>query len=345
MKERKIESLDCIRGIACIIVLIAHIVSVSPHIGKYASGCGKIGVWCFMIMSGFLSIYPYINGAKDSKEYNFKSVLLYYLKKIKTLYPAFLVALLLGMYTGLIPSLESALRHLLCMESIGHFWYMPVIIKFYIIFPVFVILYRLVKENNLIYGLMVCLVIIVFCVAFPFTKCTENSNMLRWYVPVFGLGMLLAIIYNSLKTRLVDKAIFDIICIIFILGIVIFTPLFREIIWGITPSGWLQNKYLLMGILWSGVIFCVLYSKYIKQALGKSKIFTWISAISYEMYLIHYIVLLRLNVLVSDMVVKSLLVVVISTVLSVLVHFVFYCIYKKIDKTFHTTNQIKKEAV
>lgn len=334
MKEKKIESLNCIRGIACLIVLAAHIVAFTPNIGQYASGCGKIGVWCFMIMSGFLSIYPYISGVKDCKEYNFESVLFYYFKKIKTLYPAFLVALLLGIYTGLIPNLKSAIKHLLCLESIGHFWYMPVIIKFYIIFPAFVILYRLVKENNLIYGLTVSLIMIVLGVVFPFTKCAENSNMLRWYVPVFCMGILLAIIYNALKTRLEDKAIFDVLCVAFIVGIVIFTPLFRELIWGISPSGWLQNKYLLMGTLWSGVILSVLYSKYFKYVLVKSKIFAWISAISYEMYLIHYIVLLKLNILVSDVAVKALLVVVISTVLSVAVHFIINQLNKMYGKAF-----------
>ncbi len=323
MKEKKIEIVDSIRGIACLIVLFAHIVASSPYIGKYASGCGKIGVWCFMIMSGFLSIYPYINGTRDCKEYNFKSILKYYLKKIKTLYPAFLVALLIGMYTGLIPDFKSLVKHLVCVESIGHFWYMPVIIKFYILIPVFVLLYRFVKENNLVYGIVVGLLAVILGVVFPFTKCAENSNMLRWYVPVFCMGMVLALVYNWIKDKMSDKTVFDVLCLLFICGILVFTPLYREKIWGITPSGWLQNKYLLMGTLWSGVILCTLFSKYIKVVLVKSRVFAWISSISYEMYLIHYIVLQKLNLVVSDMTLKTVLVVFISVVLSIGVHCLF----------------------
>ncbi len=327
MNEKKIEIFSSFRGIACLIVLCAHIIASSPYIGKYASGCGKIGVWCFMIMSGFLSIYPYINGARNYNDYNIKSIGKYYLKKIITLYPAFIIGLLLGMYTGLVPNLKVAVKHLLCMESIGHFWYMPVIIKFYILFPVFILIYRILKGNNLVYGVAVGLIGIICSVMFPFTKCPENSNLVRWYIPVFCMGVILALIYSQIKDKLSDKALFDILSMVFIGGILVFTPLGREKIWGITPSGWLQNKYLLMGVLWSGVILCTLLSKYIKVVLVKSKIFVWISAISYEIYLIHFIVLMKLNLIVSDMAYRALLVVIISVVLSIISHIAIkYCI-------------------
>lgn len=320
MKENKIEILDNIRGIACIIVLFAHIVASSPYIGVYANGCGKIGVWCFMVMSGFLSMYPYISRKKDCTDYNSKSVITYYLKKIKTLYPAFLLALLLAMYTGLVPSAESFLMHLLCVESIGHFWYMPVIIKFYIIFPLFVVLYRLVKKSNLLYGIWVSIILLALGVIFPFERCAENSNQLRWYVPVFCMGILLALIYDALKDKLSEMLIFDVTSILFVVGIMIFTPYFRQVIWDIQPGSWLQNKYILMGALWCGVIFSLAFSKVFKNVLIKSKIFAWISTISYELYLIHFTVLLKLNLLISDMTIKAILVIVISVVLSILLH-------------------------
>lgn len=321
MKEKKIEIFSSLRGIACLIVVCAHIIASSPYIGKYASGCGKIGVWCFMIMSGFLSIYPYISGARDYKDYNLKSIGNYYLKKIGTLYPAFLVGLLLGMYTGLIPNLEVAVKHLLCIESVGHFWYMPVIIKFYILFPVFVLFYRFIKGNNMIYGVLIGTIAVIISVVFPFSKCPENSNLLRWYTPVFCMGMILALIYNWTKDKISNKLIFDVLSLAFICGIWLFTPLGREYIFGIAPSGWLQNKYLLMGALWSGIILCVLLSKYFKVVLIRCKMFAWLSVISYEMYLIHYIILQKLNFILIDMTLKTLLVVVISLALSVVMHY------------------------
>ena len=58
MDQKRVGYIDSLRGIACLFVLIARIVSVS-EVGSYVSGCGKIGVWLFMVLSSFLMIYPY----------------------------------------------------------------------------------------------------------------------------------------------------------------------------------------------------------------------------------------------------------------------------------------------
>lgn len=321
MKDNRNKIIDSIKGIACMIVLFAHIVASNHSIGKYANGCGKIGVWCFMIMSGFLSIWPYISGIKDCEGYNIKYVLKYYCKKIFTLYPAFVLALLLGIYTGRISNIRVMFRHLFCVESIDHFWYMIVIIKFYILFPLFVFLLKALKDNKTFYGILIGLMMIVTSVLFPYTSCPGNSNLLRYYIPVFCMGMIMALIYNWVKDNLSNKLFFDVLCLVFVCVVIACTPWGREKLWGIAPSTWLQNKYLLMGALWSGIILCVLLSKYIKVVFVKCKIFLWISAISYEIYLIHYIVLMKLNLMVSDFAYRSLLVVIISIVLSVLIHY------------------------
>ena len=56
-RMKKLISINVLRGIACLIVLFAHIISTSATYGMYVSGCGKIGVWCFLVISGFLTVY------------------------------------------------------------------------------------------------------------------------------------------------------------------------------------------------------------------------------------------------------------------------------------------------
>ena len=46
--------LTAIRGFACLLVIIAHILSGMPYIGINVAGTGKIGVWLFFILSAFL---------------------------------------------------------------------------------------------------------------------------------------------------------------------------------------------------------------------------------------------------------------------------------------------------
>lgn len=78
MKQEKIQSIDSIRGIACIIVIISHVIFFDQQIGIYANGCGKIGVTCFLIMSGFLSFLPYVSSDKDCNNISINFVLKYY---------------------------------------------------------------------------------------------------------------------------------------------------------------------------------------------------------------------------------------------------------------------------
>ena len=62
-------------------------------------------------------------------------------------------------------------------------------------------------------------------------------------------------------------------------------------IWKIEPDGYLQNKYLFIGTIWSIMIICIANSRYIHSVLEEAKILPWIGKISYSIYLIHFVVL------------------------------------------------------
>ena len=125
--NKKLEWLESIRGIACLIVFLAHIISRDFRIGIYASGCGKIGVWVFMLISGMLSILPYIHN--ENLLFHIKKLPNYYVKKILKIYPSYLVAILMAWILGFI-EFESIPKYIFIIETWGHLWFMPVIIKF-----------------------------------------------------------------------------------------------------------------------------------------------------------------------------------------------------------------------
>ena len=56
--QKNIAWLSSLRGIGCLFVLAAHLGASSTNYGMYFNGCGKIGVWLFMIFSGFWFLYP-----------------------------------------------------------------------------------------------------------------------------------------------------------------------------------------------------------------------------------------------------------------------------------------------
>ena len=109
--------LDALRGIACLIVLLAHILSTIPSVGIRVSGCGKIGVWLCFVLSGFFVYYPWV---KNNKKVNWKDAFPFYIKRFFRIYPVYLVVLLVCIFLKYVTTID-ALKHLLLLQGYGHF--------------------------------------------------------------------------------------------------------------------------------------------------------------------------------------------------------------------------------
>lgn len=125
--------MDSLRGIACLIVLIAHILASIPSVGVRVSGCGKIGVWLLFILSGFWSFYPY---CKNNSGFETGNILAFYVKRIFRIYPSYIIVLSFCVLLGY-PDMDfhMLIKHILLLQGIGHFWTIPVEMKFYLIVP------------------------------------------------------------------------------------------------------------------------------------------------------------------------------------------------------------------
>lgn len=301
MKD-KIKWLESLRGIACLIVLFAHILSTHPIYGMYASGCGKIGVWIFMILSGYFLLLPY---STSKKNFGLKDIFPYYLKKLVKLFPIYILTLFVAYRFGFILGLKGIVEHLTLQSGWGHLWYMPVIIKFYIISPIFLMLFCILKKylkNKGIYCYIIVLlsICIFLSLKFPYTAYIENSIDLKWYLPVFVMGMLVALIYSILNKHLNNSFVFDILALCALVMIVIQTPVFRKILYNMPPSRFLQNQYLYMGLFWSIFLFTASFGKLFIKLFTYSKILQKAGEYSFYIYLSHYIILIKLRALYPD---------------------------------------------
>ncbi len=286
--QKRIENIDTIRGFACLLILFAHIISRNPEIGMYVNGCGKIGVWFFLVASGFLSLLPYIDDV-NVKPVNSKTMLAFYCKKIVKLYPVYILVLLIGLIVKWLPSVNDVILHIFALEGYGHLWYMPVIVKFYLIFPIVAHIAKRTPANLLAFELL--LVAVVLAVLFPYTTYEENSIRLYWYLPVFIMGMILAIVIKLCGDKMNKSYVWDVIALIDVATMFMMTPLARKLIWNIEPSPWLQNKYIYFGIMWSLFIWCIKYGKATDEILKNIRPLRFVGSISYEVYLIHFIII------------------------------------------------------
>jgi len=302
--------LDSLRGIACLMVMIAHIISTDSKIGMYAWGCGTVGVWFFMVLAGFLLLYRYLED--DNKNFGVSELPKYYLGKVLRLVPSYFLAIVMATVMGLI-NISDWKAHMLLKYGWGHFWYMPVIIKFYLVAPVILLLYSYLKKKRRGKLFFSAFLLIFFCIislVFSYKSYPSQSLTLIWYVPVFIMGMFLAILMHflSIKSRNADIFVF-----IPIISVLIFTPLFRKLIWGIEPSYYLSNKYMYVGAMWGLFVFFLEKGNVWKSLFEKSIILQKIGDYSYDIYLVHFIIVIKLSMMgVSNLLLKLLIVIGVS---------------------------------
>ena len=312
MNERT-NYLTSIRGFACLIVFIAHLISTIPEIGIYVSGCGKIGVWLFFILSALLLTLQW----NKEENINITNIIKFYIKRIFRIYPCYIIVLILAFFIGYIDNITTILKHLFLLEGFGHLWTIPVEFVFYLILPFLIILIKKFKKTK--YQIIFLFTILIISeILFPYFLYEENSINIKWYIPVFIMGILLSYSFKYFEKKNLSSIFFDIICLVVLLFMLFSTPYFRQILFNIKPDSYLQNKYLYFGIGWCIILVSIQNSKYIIKYLNKSKTLIKLGNISFPLYLVHYIILNLLTI--DNILLYFLSVFVISIFLSVILN-------------------------
>lgn len=134
--NNRIPSLDGIRGVACLLVVLSHSIELYSHSVRY-SLIGALGVLIFFSLSGFLIGHLYI-----SSEFNSPNVRKYLISRFSRIVPAYYLAVLIYLiidffiqpYYGM--GLTNIVRSLLFVSSVGVFWSIGPEIQFYLFFCV-----------------------------------------------------------------------------------------------------------------------------------------------------------------------------------------------------------------
>lgn len=131
--------------------------------------------------------------------------LAFYTNRIFRIYPAYIIALGVCVLLGYM-NFHEMVKHMLLLNGRGHFWTIPVEMKFYIFVPILLyLLSRLSKKYKIS---VLAMLIIIISVLMPYTNYPENTIEVIWYIPVFLTGMLTGIIFNMIS----DKKIRYMIC-------------------------------------------------------------------------------------------------------------------------------------
>ena len=259
----RIKHIDILRGIAALIVAIFHLARNSdvPHNSFDYAKYGFVGVQIFFVISGFILPFSLYKTGYKTKHFG-----VFMLKRVIRIYPAYIAAILIGValtiLTGrdLIP-IPALLSHLLFLNDIiglpsssPVFWTLALEFQFYIIIG---LLYSYFIQHN------TRSVMLVFGLTFAAFLINVNGIILAWF-PFFGIGILT---FNKRFTNLSERVYWLAVVALLII------------------AGFEHDLPKTIAALFA-VLF-ILYGSFDKETLVR-KVFTFLGAISYSLYLIHW---------------------------------------------------------
>ncbi|HBE91859.1 MAG TPA: hypothetical protein DDW55_04775 [Gammaproteobacteria bacterium] len=282
-------SLDGIRGIAVLLVLLDHSMG-------FFTGAGTAGVWIFFVLSGFLLAIPFVKKPElaASREY-MSEYLLRRLKRIIPMYYFFIILtfFMYGKFT------DDAFRHLLFLQGNGHLWTIPQEMLFYLFLPIIMIANYLLFKGRAIW-IVAALAMLMLLSNLYIDKSIISLHSLNTsrpaFIGIFICGILFSYLYHGIlmgsNNRILRsdrfKTIVSITGIILLFGFILLPTdaLF-------SPKTYLALRYPGWFGIASGILIVLVL---IAPGTLYDKLLSWlplraIGLVGFSFYLIHPIVI------------------------------------------------------
>ena len=343
MNEEKVyyKRLDILRIISCLLVFLYHL-NILPG--------GYLAVCVFFTLSGYLACMTAL------KNENFL-IRKYYINRIKKIYlPLIIVIFSTIILAKIIPNIRwinlkpesmSAIfaynnfwqlnanlyyftRHV--NSPFVHLWYISILLQFEILFPIAAVLFKKINEKITKNFSTLIVVLLTLSSLGLFIYMANTKDIMTVYYNTFArcfsvlFGVLLAIVHYKYNSKVIKtiKKYSGIPCILYtliIIGLCIFTSADT-------------NLYALFMILITLISIRLIEYSIVKKQNNKSTVLDFISKSSYEIYLVQYPVIFFINNTSFNEWIKLLLIVSLTIIISLLMHFLLNNKKNKIIKIF-----------
>ena len=242
----------------------------------------------------------------------------YFVRRFFRIYPLYFCYLLLALISSLvlckllhansvigIPfalSLNEFIEHILLIRGKGVTWSILVEFRFYFVLPVLALIYSVLFKNKLLPSIILTLILILVSQSFwPQSESLVNDSRLEFYLPIFFMSSLLAVIYHNwqgsylINNKKVRLAI-EIAGLIAIVTLIIMIPSVSSYMLGKSiPLDYYHKQFMLFGFLWSIVLFACIAGIGILRRFFEARFLRYLGFISFSMYLLHIIPLFVLK--------------------------------------------------
>lgn len=283
---KHLRSLDCLRGLACLLVFFCHGVGGSDaykHDWKFIFTAGNEAVVLFFVLSGFVLTLAY----NKSNKFNY---LLYFKKRVFRIYPAYYLSIVIILFFAIIKSkfdysLTYILRNILLFTQTDNFdtlnspsWSLAYEL---IISTTILPLFWYFKRHKLIWwvltsGILFCVYVDYFIHIPAVTKKFPIENPLIG-IPYYSISFLIGVLVCEYKDHLVKYVTTALIPIY----IVLFFNFFLSYQYG---------SLTLVSIGSAGIVVAAVKNGRVNRLL-ENKILLFYGKISYSFYILHAVVL------------------------------------------------------
>ncbi|MFT6842764.1 MAG: peptidoglycan/LPS O-acetylase OafA/YrhL [Psychroserpens sp.] len=299
-KSEHFKSLDGLRGIAVLFVLLSHSSNVKIFIHETMDfhAIGKTGVYLFFVLSAYLldrQIALVFMSNRSSIGY-WKN---YFLRRFLRIYPLFVTALVLhGLLTFIgvktvIDKIIDIPLHMMLIKGESIFWSIPVEFKYYFISPLIMwFCHKFLKWNArkliFLFSFMITSTIVIKLVFYLPLVSTFR------YFPIFLVGTIISIyelLFKNQLQKIIKPSLFNIAGLMAFALILLTTPYYFEHIFGFKVNFHSSIFYFPYAILWGVILLSAKYGGGLIKFILELKFLRFIGTISFSLYLFHMLFL------------------------------------------------------
>jgi peptidoglycan/LPS O-acetylase OafA/YrhL len=305
-KKYQMDSLDGLRGLAALIVVFSHTSNCGMFFIPFLdlSGIGKSGVFLFFLLSSFLLTLPLLRKGKEI--FTFPVMSHYWQRRFFRIYPLYTLYLLLGVIStwviaaalgksgmGIPFALDWSgfINHLALLEGKGITWSIAVEFKFYFILPFFVLAIVFIRSYGPGVTILFFLLLLLLSQAiFPQSESMVNDTRLLPYMPIFIIGMFLAVLQEYINLNESNKVITSICrCLGYlgVVGVIVMTPLVFSFFGDRVAGNYFHKQFILYALFWSFIILSSVNVQGLLLRFFTLPILRFYGAISFGLYLFH----------------------------------------------------------
>lgn len=291
--SHSLPAADGIRGLACLIVLVMHGLSLGwpERLFPMLKGGGKYGVWLFFVLSAFL-----LTLRLQRRGFGLASMADYALARSLRIVPLFVLTCLLYAWAGVGITDVRQLGEVLSMQRGSiHLWTIPVEFKAYVILPLLAWLGLLVQRRAGLGGLLLAALLALGLqqALWPYWQTPADSPFTRWYLPAFLFGCLAALLLPWVR-KWRREAVGTVYAILLLTILTLALPGVRQVLLGGGLANDLMDKHLFISLAWALFVALLVDGEGLVGRALSSRLLGFVGRASYSIYLLHWLIMTRI---------------------------------------------------